>query len=175
MTNLSEDSEIISRFNKKIEELKNTLPQKYYTQEMIDKNCAAWTILSLMEILGIDDKYFHNMASPLACISGACGAVASGLMIVGLIEGGGKKQKPMDQFKAATIGMKFVSQFKKRFGAIECRVLTDLDLTTTDGIKQYHKKKLWENKCYMHVIGAIEIIRDTFGRKIVQLEKKGKL
>ncbi len=172
---MSEDSEIISRFDKKIEELYKVLPKKYYDKEMLEKNCAVWTILSLKEILQIDDQYFQNMAAPLACISGACGAVAAGLMGTGIITGGGKEQKPLDQFKAATVGMKFVHQFKKRFGSTVCQELTGLDLTTMKGMKKYHEERLWENRCYMHVIGALEIIRDTFKKQLIRLEKTGKL
>ncbi|MHA1753802.1 MAG: C-GCAxxG-C-C family protein [Candidatus Helarchaeota archaeon] len=172
---MNEESVIISRFNEKIKELKETLPQKYYTPEMVEKNCAVWTMLSLKEVLQIDDQYLQNLAAPLACISGACGAVASGLMIVGLIEGGGKKQKPLDQFKAASVGMKFLSQFRKRFGATSCYDLINIDMTTSEGMREYHKKRVWENKCYLHVVGALEIIRDTFKRQLIKLEKKGRL
>jgi len=172
---LSDNSKIIKRFDDKINELYKILPAKYYSREMIEKNCAVWTMLSLMEILQIEDQYFQNMVAPLACIAGPCGAVAAGLMCVGLIEGGGKKQKPIDQFKAASIGMKFIQQFKKKFGSIYCKELINLDLKTMEGIKKYHNQKLWENKCYKHVIGAIEIIRDTFKSKLLKLEKLGKL
>ncbi|TFF86320.1 MAG: C_GCAxxG_C_C family protein [Promethearchaeota archaeon] len=167
--------DIISRFNNKIEELYDILPKKYYTPEFLDKNCAAWTILCIKEILGIEDQYFQNMASPLACVSGACGAVAAGLMSVGIIEGGGKEQQPLDQFKASAAGMKFINKFKRRFGSIACQELINLDLTKQEGMNEYIKEKIWEKQCYKHVIGALEIIRDTFKRRLMSLEKEGKL
>ncbi|TFF87161.1 MAG: C_GCAxxG_C_C family protein [Promethearchaeota archaeon] len=172
---IQKDSGIIKRFTKKIEELYEILPKKYYTPDMLNKNCAAWTILSIKEIFQIDDQYFQNMASPLACVSGPCGAVAAGLMAVGIIEGGGKEQKPLDQSKAASAGMKFVKQFKKRFGSISCRELTGLDLTTMEDMKQYLKEKIWEKQCFMHVIGALEIILNSFKSTLKELEKNGQI
>jgi C_GCAxxG_C_C family probable redox protein len=171
----SNKTDIITRFNDKIDELYEILPKKYYTPEFLDKNCAAWTILSFKEITGIDDQYFQNMASPLACVSGICGAVAAGLMAVGIIEGGGKEQKPLDQFKASSVGMKFVFKFKRRFGSIACKELINLDLTKQEGMNEYHKEKIWEKKCYMHVIGALEIIRDSFKRRLEDLENNSKI
>ncbi|MBD3226631.1 MAG: hypothetical protein GF329_00450 [Candidatus Lokiarchaeota archaeon] len=172
---MNEDKDVIERFNIKIKELYETLPKKYYTPEMLDKNCAAWTILSIIEILQIEDQYFQNMVSPFACVSGLCGAVAAGLMAAGIIEGGGKHQNPLDQFTAASVGMKFLKKFRKRFGSIKCKELIDMDLTKIEGMNKYKKEKIWENKCYMHVIGSLEIIRDSFKLRLKKLERKGNI
>lgn len=160
--------EVKRHFELKIRELKENLPLKYKKDKVQPRNCAAWTVASLLEILNIKDTNTINMASPLAGITRICGAIGAGLMIIGLIVGErGKKEIP--QWTAAAEGMKFVRRFEKKFESIQCPVLTGHDLLTSEGMKAYIKEDVWGKKCYLHVTTAIEIIGRLYKKKIVDI------
>ncbi|NVM04479.1 MAG: C_GCAxxG_C_C family protein [Candidatus Helarchaeota archaeon] len=160
--------EVQKRFELKVKELKEILPGHYKTSMTSARNCAAWTVASMLDILGIDNLNLINMATPLAVVGGNCGAVEGGLMIVGLILGK-KGKKELNHLVATMEGLKFVKQFEKEFGSIKCKDLTGLDLLTEKGQKAYVKENIWEKKCYKHVIGAVETIRDLYKRKIAKI------
>jgi len=160
--------EVKERFEKKIQELKEELPKKYKGDSIHSRNCAAWTVASMLELLNIEDTNIINMASPLAGITRICGAVEGGLMMVGLIIGeNGKKEVP--QWTAAAEGMKYIKRFEKKFCSVKCPDLTGHDLLTMEGMKAYIKEDVWGKKCYMHVVTAIEILGKLYKRQIAKL------
>lgn len=162
--------EVERHFELKIKELKENLPLKYKKGKVQPRNCAAWAVASLLDILNIKDINIINMASPLAGITRICGAIAGGLMIIGLIVGEkGKREIP--QWTAAAEGIKFVRRFEKKFESIQCPVLTGHDLLTSEGMKAYIKEDVWGKKCYLHVTTAIEIIGRLYKKKIVNIIK----
>ncbi|MFX0134967.1 MAG: C-GCAxxG-C-C family protein [Candidatus Hodarchaeota archaeon] len=165
MTNIEE---VERRFEVKIKELKEILPEHYKKDMTSARNCAAWTVASILDIMGIDNLNLINIATPLAVVGGNCGAVEGGLMMVGLIIG--KKGKiELNHLIANMEGLKFIKQFEKEFGTIKCQELIGLDLLTEQGQKTYVKENIWEKKCYKHVIGAVEAIRDLYKRKIAKI------
>ncbi len=166
--------EVERHFELKIKELKENLPLKYKKEKIQPRNCAAWTMASLLDILNIEDTKintnFINMASPLAGITRICGAIGAGLMIIGLIVGE-RGEREIPQWTAAAEGMKFVRRFEKKFESIQCPVLTGHDLLTSEGMKAYIKEDVWGKKCYLHVTNAIEIIGRLYKKKIVNIIK----
>ncbi len=163
--------EVEQLFEKKIADLKETLPQKYRIGPIVPRNCAAWTVASLLEILNIEDTNIINMASPLAGITRICGAIGGGLMMVGLIIGEyGKEEVP--QSKAAAAGKRFIIHFEKKFHSIQCPVLTGYDLLTSEGMNAYIKNDVWGHKCYLHIVNAIEIIGKLFKKQIAIIISK---
>lgn len=155
-------------FKIKIKELKEELPKKYIGSVISTRNCAAWTVASILDILNIDDINIINMASPLASITRICGAVTGGLMMVGLIIGKkGKKEIP--QLTAAAEGMKFIKRFEKSFNSIRCPDLTGFDLLTKEEMQTYIRENIWGKKCYLQVVFAVETIGSLYKEKIAKL------
>ena len=160
--------EVEKRFEEKISRLKEELPKKYHRDAAEPRNCAAFTVISIMNILDMEDTNIINMASPLASITRVCGAVAGGLMMVGMIVGK-KGAKEITQFKAASEGMKYLKRFYKEFESIECPVLTGHDLLTQKGMQDYIEEDVWGKKCYKHVIKTVEIIGKLYKKQIAEL------
>lgn len=152
----------------KIKELNLKLPGKYKEGKIASQNCAALTMKGFLEILRSDDLNLINMATPLAGITNICGAVNAGLMIIGLIIGK-KGEKEIHQVNAASEGVKFLKQFKKRFGTIHCQELTGFDLMTLEGMQNYMSENIWEKTCYKYVVAAIEIIGSLYKNQIAKL------
>ncbi|MHA1377342.1 MAG: C-GCAxxG-C-C family protein [Candidatus Helarchaeota archaeon] len=160
--------EVKKKFEIKINELKEELPKKYKKETIQPRNCAAWTVASMLELLEIEDINIINMASTLAGITRICGAVAGGLMMIGLIVGeSGKKEIP--QWTAAAEGMKLIKRFQKNFCSIKCPDLTDYDLLTSEGMKAYIQDDVWGKRCYLHVVKAIELIGKLYKKQIAKL------
>ena len=160
--------EVEKRFEKKIKWLKEELPQKYHRDTIIQRNCAAYTVLSIMDILDMNDTNIINMAAPLAGITRVCGAVAAGLMMVGMIVGK-KGAEEITQFRASTEGMRYLKRFYKEFESIQCPVLTGYDLLTQEGMQNYIKEDVWGKKCYMHIVKTVEIIGKLYKKQIAEL------
>ncbi|MHA1267226.1 MAG: C-GCAxxG-C-C family protein [Candidatus Helarchaeota archaeon] len=166
---MSQTEDIKQIFSQKITELNEELPKKYLKGKNISLNCAMLTIKNFLEIIGREDPNLINMAGPLASITGECGAVNAGLMIVGLIIGKYGKQQ-IHQFKAATEGVKFLKHFRKKFNSIQCCTLTGgYNLLKFEEMEKYLRDKIWEKRCYHYVIAALEIIGKLYARQIAAL------
>lgn len=157
-------------FEEKLKELNRELPGKYREGKIDSQNCAALTMRGFLEIINSVDQNLINIATPLAGITDICGATNAGLMIVGLIIGA-KGKKEVHQVTASTEGVRFLKQFKKRFGTIHCSELTGCNLLTREGMQTYMQENIWEKKCYKNVIIALEIIGSLYKTQIAKLIK----
>ena len=152
-------------FDEKIKELEEILPKIES-----DRNCAALTLTNILEILGLDNFYFYNLAVPLAGgfggfkslkgWKGPCGAVCGGCAAIGIILGGQKKLKFNQHLEAYQTAAKFVHYFEKKFGAISCYELCGTEFSDLDSVNNYIENKKWENQCYKYVIFAIDKVRE---------------
>jgi len=165
---LSKIEKVEQLLEEKIKELNLELPGKYNEGKIASQNCANLTMKGFLEILNTDDLNLINMAAPLAGITNICGAVNAGLMLIGLIIGK-KGAREIHQLNASTEGIKFLRQFKKRFGTIHCSELTGYDLLTLEGMQNYMKDNIWQKKCYKHVVAAVEIIGFLYKNQIAKL------
>ena len=159
-----EKKEIQIRFDEKLKEMEQALPAM--TEGV---NCAALTFTSILDVLGINDYKFHNLAMPLAGgfggykakdgWQGACGAVTGGCAAIGIIMGGDEKMDEptmnMSYLKAA----KYATEFEKQFGSVVCSKLCGYDFSTPQGLIDYRKDDTWAKTCHMFVIWAVDKIR----------------
>jgi len=162
------------RFDEKLKDLKNSLPKL-----KVNANCAELTLTSVLEILGIDNYIFHNVAIPLAGgfggykskkgWQGACGAVCGGCSAMGVIMGGQKKMENEIMLKAYLKAAKFASEFEKEFGSVVCSELCGYDFSQPEGMTEYIRSGTWKKKCYHYVVWAIDQVR-----KFTQRELKNK-
>ncbi|TXT54678.1 MAG: putative redox-active protein [Promethearchaeota archaeon] len=150
------------QFQKKVEELREELPNL----KGGGINCAELTLTNILQVLGIDNPYFHNLAIPLAGgfggykskegWQGACGAVCGGCAAIGIIMGGkermGDSEIPMTYLKAA----KFATDFEKEFGSVVCAEVCGYDFSTPEGMQNYQKDNVWKKTCFKFVIWAVE-------------------
>jgi len=102
------------------------------------KNCAEAVFLALSEELGVASRVTPGIATGFGGGFGrngfVCGAVSAGTMIIGL-KGEGKGKKLV-----YPVVDRFLSEFKSRFGSVNCCDLMGVDLKTEEGMT-YLKEK----------------------------------
>ncbi len=156
--------EINEKFDEKLKELNSSLPQ---LKKGI--NCAELTLTSVLELLGIDNYIYHNLAIPLAGgfggykskegWQGACGAVCGGCSAIGVIMGGHERMKNDTMLITYLKAAKFASEFEKQFGTVVCSDLCGYDFSDPNAIIEYQKNQIWVKKCYHFVIWAVNEVR----------------
>lgn len=102
-------------------------------------NCCESVLLILAEYLDIDSKLIPKIGTAIGAgvsLNGLlCGSVSSVAIAIGLEYG---RNNPEENPQLAWDMMnKYVNIFKDRFGAVNCRQLTGLDLKTKEGLKEY--------------------------------------
>jgi len=115
--------------------------------------------------MGIDSRLDSSIATGFGGGLGRngfiCGAIAAGTMVIGLqARGEGKK-------RVYPVVDRFLNDFKSRFGGVNCRELTGVDLKTEEGMT--YLKEEGHKKCSKFVRYAadklIEILstKEAFG------------
>ena len=156
--------DLMNRFNQKIEELEKILPD-------LKKgvNCAELTLTNILDVLGVDNYMFHNLAMPLAGgfggykskkgWQGACGAVAGACASIGVIMGGNKKMNEKTMAIAYLKASKYAKDFENEFGSVICSELCGFDFSDPNGFIKYRKAGTWKKKCYKFVVWAVDEVR----------------
>ena len=152
------------RFDEKIKELNESLPKL-----KVGVNCAELTLTSILDILGIDNHFFHNAAIPLAGgfggyksktgWQGACGAVCGGCSAIGIILGGNERMDDETMTEAYMKASKFAHKFEEKFGSVICSELCGYDFSQPEGIMEYRESGTWAKKCYHYVVWAVDTVR----------------
>ena len=152
------------KFDEKVKELEAELPNR--TNNV---NCSELTLTSILEVLGVDNYMFHNIAKPLAGgfggyksksgWMGACGAVTGGCAAIGAIVGG---KKLMDQ---ETMGLayfktvQYCTEFESQFGNVVCSELCGYDFSKPEEYLKYRENGIWGKTCYKFVVWGVDKIR----------------
>ncbi|MFQ6075494.1 MAG: C-GCAxxG-C-C family protein, partial [Candidatus Bathyarchaeia archaeon] len=96
-------------------------------------------LLALKEYLDVDSEVIPKIGTAIGAgvsLNGLlCGSVSSVMMAIGVKYGrSSPEENPQPIWDMAD---KYVSEFKERFGAVNCRQLTGLNLKTQEGLKEY--------------------------------------
>jgi C_GCAxxG_C_C family probable redox protein len=84
-----------------------------------------------------------------------CGALTGGALVVGLVHGrDSAEEKEAKEAVHAKAG-EFVRRFAEVNGAVRCRDLIDLDVSTDEGVQEYYARNLLEEKCSEIVSNAV--------------------
>jgi C_GCAxxG_C_C family probable redox protein len=123
--------------------------------------CSESVLLAVCEEFGL--KVDRNVipqigrlfAGGIGSTGSVCGAVAGGVMALGLLREPGKTMEEM------LAGMKLAQEFRRRFeaekGSIDCRDLTGLDLTTPEGMHVLMNTDTAQTVCFPAVAAAYRI------------------
>ena len=102
-------------------------------------NCCESVLLILAEYLDIDSKLIPKIGTAIGAgvsLNGLlCGSISSVAIAMGLKYGRNNQEE--NPRLAWDMMNKYVNIFKDRFGAVNCRQLTGLDLKTKEGLKEY--------------------------------------
>jgi C_GCAxxG_C_C family probable redox protein len=83
-----------------------------------------------------------------------CGAISGGLIAIGLAVGRTDAKDEGGRQEAYEASRELLQSFRKQWGALTCRELTQCDLSTPEGYEKYRQLKLNETKCS-------KIVRET--------------
>jgi C_GCAxxG_C_C family probable redox protein len=105
-------------------------------------NCCESVLLALKDRLDAGSDIIPKIGTGIGAgvsLNGLlCGAVSSVALAIGMKQGRtGTEQDPTPVWSKVD---KYVAEFKERFGAVNCRQLTGLDLKTQEGLKEYFTK-----------------------------------
>lgn len=164
--------DLLDRFDERVKKLEKSLP------ELRSKgiNCCELTFTNILDLLGIDNYFFHNLAMPLAGgfggykskkgWQGACGAVSGACMAIGIIMGGQEKMDAQKMAMAYLKASKYCSDFEKEFGSVVCSELCGYDFSDPDGMINYQKDHIWQKTCYKFVLWAIGKVKKMTRRDL---------
>lgn len=115
-------------------------------------------MLAVAGALDVDSDLLLGLATPfcggMSRTSGLCGAVAGGVMGIGIALGRSGPDDPVAPSYEAT--QHFVTQFEAEFGSRDCTDLTGCDLSTPEGQATFREGNLRE-RCSVFVRRAAEI------------------
>ena len=105
-------------------------------------NCCESILLTLKEYLGADGELIPKVGTGIGAgvsLNGLlCGSVSSIAMAIGIKYG--RNSSDEDPQPIWNMVDKYVAEFKERFGYVNCRELTGLDIKTKEGLKEYFAK-----------------------------------
>jgi len=105
-------------------------------------NCCESILLALKNHLGVETELIPRIGTGLGAgvsLNGLlCGAVSSIAVATGIKYGRSRpEENPQPVWNAVD---KYVAEFKERFGYLNCRELTSLNIKTKEGFKEYYTK-----------------------------------
>ena len=126
-------------------------------------NCSQAVFASLAETLGFERAHALRIASPfgggMGRSGGTCGAVTGALMALG-IQYGFSEPDPKVKDQVYVLTREFMQRFQAKHGALACKDLIGLDLSTPDGSQKARELGVFKEKCSYFIIDAVEIAYD---------------
>jgi len=132
-------------------------------------NCCESVLLTLAEYFDIKSELIPRIGTAIGAgvsLNGLlCGSVSSVAMIIGIKYGrSSPEENPEPVWKMMD---EYVAAFKKKFGYLNCRQLTGLNLKTPEGLKEYFKR--------VHDYECTERLKFAVKKAIEILERESKV
>jgi len=120
-------------------------------------NCCESVLLALKDYLDVDPKLIPRVGTGIGAgvsLNGLlCGCISSVTMATGIKYGrNSSEENPQPVWNMVD---KYLAEFKDRFGYVNCRQLTGLDLKTKEGLKEYYAR-IHDYACVERVKFAVE-------------------
>lgn len=120
-------------------------------------NCCESVLLALADYLDSDSTLIPKIGTGIGAgvsLNGLlCGSISSVAMLIGLKYGrNSSKENPEPVWNMVD---DYIAAFKDRFGAVNCRQLTGLDVKTKEGLMEYFAK-VHDYACAERIRFAIE-------------------
>jgi C_GCAxxG_C_C family probable redox protein len=140
-----------------------------YSQELFLSGlyCAESVLKAVADFHGQRDLMIPSIATGfcggISRTSGMCGALAGGIMALGLLTGRSRPTDPKEQCYALVHCL--VNRFREQFGSIQCSDLLGCDISTPDGAKQFKDNNLEASVC-MRLTGlAAGLVEDIYQQR----------
>ncbi len=120
-------------------------------------NCCESVLLVLAEYLGISSELIPKIGTAMGAGVGLngllCGSISGVAMAIGIKHGRSRtEENPQPVWNMID---KYVASFKEKFGAVNCRQLTGLNLKTPEGLKEYFAR-VHDYECTKRLKFAVE-------------------
>lgn len=119
-------------------------------------------MLAVSKTLGLDSDCIPHIASGLGAGIGGqgevCGALTGGVLILGLTHGRRRAEDIEAKNKTYSKVGELVNNFAAANGAVRCRDLIGLDLTSDEGVLEFYAQNMQEEKCNRIVKNAVTAI-----------------
>ena len=120
-------------------------------------NCCESVLLALTEYLGVRSELIPKIGTAIGAGVGLngllCGSISGVAMAIGIKHGRNKTEE--NPQLAWNLIDEYVNSFKSKFGAVNCRQLTGLDLKTPEGLKEYYAR-VHDYECTKRLKFAVE-------------------
>jgi C_GCAxxG_C_C family probable redox protein len=128
-------------------------------------NCAQSVLAAFSSNHGLDKEKALRLAGSfgggMARMGETCGAVTGALMVLGLRHGMTQKEDPQAKENNYQEVLKFVDEFKARYGSIRCGDLLGCEISTSAGRQKASDQKLFSTLCPKLVATAVEILEKS--------------
>lgn len=126
--------------------------------------CAESVLQAVAEAHGQEDPLIPKIATGfcggVSRTSGMCGALAGGIMALGLLTGRSSPQESKDQCYALTHHL--VCRFREKFGSTQCTDLLGCDISTADGAQCFLSGGLATTICAPVTRQAAGLVEEIF-------------
>lgn len=126
--------------------------------------CSESVLMALARCLDLSSDVIPKIATGFGAGIGrqgeVCGAIAGGVMGLGLKYGRSKIVPTSEQRRPYWFSHELLSRFKRDLGAVRCRDLLGLDISSEEGLKAYREKKLWDTRCRQIIVATTEFAYD---------------
>ncbi len=126
-------------------------------------HCSQSVLEAYAGDFGIEPELARRLAVGLAggsTVGGECGTVGSAYLVLGLRHGSlapayGNTEREAELWSRVR---RFVAEFKKRHGSLNCRELLGVDAFTREGREEALRKNLFATRCHGFIRDAITIL-----------------
>jgi C_GCAxxG_C_C family probable redox protein len=126
-------------------------------------HCSQSVLEAYAGDFGIEPAQAHRLGAALAggsTVGGECGAVGGGYLVLGLRHARsdpsyGDVERENELWSRAR---RFVAEFEKRHGALNCRELLGVDVFTREGRREALRRNLFVTRCHGYIEEAITIL-----------------
>lgn len=120
-------------------------------------NCCESVLLALCQPLGIDSGLIPKVGTAIGAgvsLNGLlCGSISSVVILIGAKYG--RTSPDQDPKPVWDMADRYIAAFRERFGAVNCRDLTRLDVKTPEGLKEYFAR-VHDYECTQRLRFAVE-------------------
>ena len=125
-------------------------------------NCSQSVLSAFAQELGLERdlalKVATGFGGGMGRLAETCGVVTGAYMVIGLKYGMTDPADQASKEKTYAIVQAFAQKFKDRFGALDCRDLLGVDLSTPGGLALATDQQLFSVRCSLLIRGAAEIL-----------------
>jgi C_GCAxxG_C_C family probable redox protein len=119
-------------------------------------------LLAVCKATGWDCGCIPRIASGLGGGVGrqgeVCGALTGGVLAVGLVHGRDRTEETEAKNAVHAKAGQFVRRFAEVNGALRCRDLIGLDVSSEEGVQEYYARNLLEERCLGIVGNAVRAV-----------------